>query len=224
MKPTKHKDLEKEYKAVVRERDKVRGLIYDLGYTKLDIPLRHGWYYEMVLDPALEDNPKYKEAYEYVMGQDPYIWGKDKKSALESFAKSNSNVDFKNHFLLVGQKDFNRFPDKMHSLCNIHIYSVEEYGKKKKVQCFKLKIPSNYITFKYKKAFVTHRKNLDPTLESRLTELQNLLISAKLYNHHSIGSGSWQDDNKDFKLDRKRSKIQLGSFLRKQSLKSYNKQ
>ena len=207
----KVKSVEKEFRRLSVELNNVRNEIRNLGYTKLDTPIRHGFYYEMKLDYKLSSDIKYKELYEVLTNKDLYHWGKDKSTSLQMYLDKNNIINISNHFLLLNPKEFKRLSDKSQSLCVIHKWKTSDYsGRQITNEAYRVKIPSNYITFKYSKAYITHRRLINPELESRRDNLDmTLSTNPKFIKLWNIGSSDWDDMKDDFRYDRKITKAKL---------------
>jgi hypothetical protein len=222
----KQSSRKKECLKLIREFYDLKDKEYNLGYTDLKEPIRHGWYYTVQFSEKLQNIKDYKEIYEFLSSESrsPYtdFWGRTKKEARESFEKRSAEYEVPNIGLVIKYKDYVKLSlssQKQFTPFEIieEKFSLRSRGYKKyKKVLFRAKINPKYIKHKYIKCYITKRKNIDPTITSRLEEISSTLNSSKYirYNPWNIGSGKWRfDDGENFRIRRRRLKRELEKGL-----------
>ena len=168
---------QKEVRRIDKEHREIRKKIHGLPLVKLDKPIRHGWYKEIVLTENL-DRYKTQEVVEEIFEiLNTYFWGRTKKECEKHWDKQRSEYFIYREVPTISKKQFNKLSAKAQLLCTPFQYRED---KKLKVR-FYVRIPVNAYRVKFTRAYNTHRKLLDPNLESRLAVLQNYLLSPGIY-------------------------------------------
>jgi hypothetical protein len=156
-----------------------------LGYKKLEKPIRHGWFKEVILTEKLERyscHPEVKSIHEIV---DSQIWGRNKKECDEKWRKRVAGNLIVKDLPTLSEHEFNKLTPIEQRLCVPYVYHLNRSYFTR----FFLLFPRPSFQVKYIRAYVTHLKIIDPTLESELD-----LIDQKL-----LKSGYYQIDNNQTK-------------------------
>jgi hypothetical protein len=198
---------DKEVRQLWKERRTLRKEIYNLPYIKLDKPLRHGWYKEIVLTENL-DRYKNKKAIEEIFKMlDTFYWGRTKKECEENWNNQRSK-----HFIFrdvptISKKQFNRLSEKSKRLCTPFQY--REYRKIK--TRFYIRMPKNAYRIRYTRAYITHFQVHDPNLHSRDAFLEQRLLSPGFYE---LNEYRYRDkwSTKETKKSRVKIKQELGRY------------
>ncbi len=198
---------EKQVRQIWREQRKIRNEIRALPEIKLDKPIRHGWYKEIVLTENL-DRYKTKKAIEEIFHKlDTYCWGRTKKQCDKLWNDQRSRSFIYRDVPTISKKQFNELSEKSQLLCTPFQY--REY--KKWLIRFYIRIPKNAYRIKHSRAYITHIKMIDPDLISRESFLEQSLLKPGMYG---ISNRSF----KDFWSIAKTKKLRISS---KQELRKY---
>jgi len=202
---------QKEVRRIHKEQHEIWDKIGKLPLIELDKPIRHGWYKEIVLTENLE-RYKSKEAVEEIFKVlNTYFWGRTKKECDEKWNCQRSKHFIYRNIPTISKKTFNKLSRKAQILCTPFQYREE---KKLKVR-FYVRIPLNGYRIKYTRAYNTHRKMLDPNLESQSDVLENRLLKQGLYEANQAAN-NWNWRRNCWQIpESKRSRIKSKQELRK---------
>lgn len=212
------KDIrKKEYRKLEKELDDLRHLDRNLGYKPLKNPIRHGWFLEIVFSLKLKEISKYKELWEFLNSRERLntLWGKDKKSANDSFQDRCNYYEGVNSSLVLSRKEFNRLSENSQSLCVPFKVKIWHPYKNRFIShlYFRAKIPPKYIKRKYIKCYITKQKVIDPNLTSRIDEIINIMYS-QYYDLSYFSNNDWRDwDDYNFRKRRGNLKRDLEDLL-----------
>lgn len=171
------KRKEKEVRQLWKERDEIWQKKYDLPYIELDKPLRHGWYKEIVLTENL-DRYKNKVLIEEVFELLTTLhWGRTKEYCDKQWDNQRSKYLIFKDFPTISKKEFNKLSEKAQRLCIPFQYRC---CRKLKTR-FYLRVPKNAYKIKYTRAYITHIKTHDPTLECQMDLIDNKLLKPGFY-------------------------------------------
>lgn len=202
---------QKEVRRIHKEQHEIWDKIGKLPLIELDKPIRHGWYKEIVLTENLE-RYKSKEAVEEIFKVlNTYFWGRTKKECDEKWNCQRSKHFIYRNIPTISKKTFNKLSRKAQILCTPFQCREE---KKLKVR-FYIRIPLNGYRIKYTRAYNTHRKMLDPNLESQSDVLENRLLKPGLYEANQAAN-NWNWRRNCWQIpESKRSRIKSKQELRK---------
>ncbi|BAO75730.1 hypothetical protein [Winogradskyella sp. PG-2] len=178
-----------------------------LGYIELNEPIRHGWYKEIVIT---EKTDRYKnkaailELYDII---ERYYWGRTKEEAEKKWLNQTSLHLIYKEFPTLSKKTFNKLSYKAQRLCTPFLY--RDGFKKLRVR-FYIRIPKGSYRIKYSRAYITHRKRIDPNLISEDDYIDSLLQRKGYYNIKE-GFYPWKNDwnLSNYKQEKLRTKKQL---------------
>ena len=179
MKPKHIKEKrETEVRHIQKRQREIYNEIRNLGYIKLEKPIRHGWFKEIIITQNIE---RYKnkahilELYDII---EKRFWGSTKEKANKKwFCQISKHLIYK-EFPTISKKQFNRLSFKAQAMCTV--FQFRDQQKKLKTR-FYIRIPKNAYRIKYTRAYVTHSKKIDPTLESELDLLEQQLLKNGYY-------------------------------------------
>ncbi len=206
---------EKEFRKILKRQYELYKAIRDLGYIKLEEPIRHGWYRELVITHGIS---KYKHAEEYLEVYNKIqtdFWGKTKEKAQEAWDRKCSLYMLSKDKPTISKKQFNRLSDEAKHICVPFRYKTRSRNWKTR---FYVNFPKGCTKIKFTKAYITHRKRIDPNLQSELNFLQGELLKPKLYELDSKGYWNrWDRMSKSFKRKNEahRVKERLSKFRNK---------
>lgn len=167
----------KEVRRIWKERDKLWREKSELPLIKLEKPIRHGWYKEIVLTENLDrykSKPEVEEIFEVLC---TYYWGRTKEECEKHWDAQRSKHFIHRDVPTISKKQFNQLSSKAQRIC-----TPFQYREKKRLHTrFYIRFPHNAYRIKFTRAYNTHRKMLDPNLESRLTVLDERLLSPGMY-------------------------------------------
>jgi hypothetical protein len=202
---------EKEVRQIWKERYKIWDEIRKLPLIKLEKPIRHGWYKEIVLTENLERYKSKGEVEEIFEMLNTYHWGRTKKECEKRWNCERSRSFIYKDVPTISKKQFNQLSRKAQLLC-----TPFQYRENKKFRTrFYIRIPHNAYRIKFTRAYNTHRKMIDPNLESRLDLLENRLLKPGMYEANEArdpyGKCRWWKEGQT-KTSRVKSKQELGKY------------
>ncbi len=213
MKPAHIKEQRRKTVRNIRKRQRaIYQEIKELGYKKLEEPIRHGWFKEIVLTENIEryKNKIYiQELYDCI---EKSFWGRTKEEADKQWFCQISKFLIYRDFPTISKKQFNRLTYKAQAMCTIYSYRDENKKLRKR---FYVRIPKGTYRIKYTRAYITHSKRIDPDLESEADLLEQQLYKNGYYN-------IWQDSywkNYWRRLSEQKQKMQIRKQLN--ALKQY---
>jgi hypothetical protein len=211
MKNNMKNERQKLVRRIKKEQWKIWDQRRDLPDIELDKPIRHGWYKEIVLTENLERYNS-KEAVEKIFAiLNKYHWGRTKDECDKQWENQRSK-----HFIFrdvptISKRQFSKLSDRAKVLCT----PFQFRENRKWITRFYVRIPVHAYRIKYTRAYITHRKRIDPNLESRLAQLENKLKSPGIYEPVQSWD-HWRRDHweKEFNIKRSRigSKQALGNY------------
>jgi hypothetical protein len=162
MKPVNIK--EQRIKEVYRLQDRqweIWKLQRALGYIELKAPIRHGWYKEISITEKADRYKNKAAILELYNKIERYYWGRTKEEAEKKWLNQTSKYLIYKGFPTLSKKQFNRLSFKAQCMCTAFQYRNE--CKKLKVR-FYIRIPKGAYRIKHARAYITHRKRIDPEL------------------------------------------------------------
>lgn len=175
---------EKEVRSLVKERRKIWGTKKALGYAKLEKPIRHGWYKEIALTENVKRYKNQDAIQEVYAIVNQSFWGKTKLDCDRKWEKQISKYLIYRGVPTISKKQFNRLSPKAQQLCTAFQFKLERKYRTR----FYIRMPKNAYRISYKRAFVTHTKIIDPSLESREDLIEQKFYKAGYYEVYSKGN------------------------------------
>ncbi|NVK65905.1 MAG: hypothetical protein HWE22_15035 [Flavobacteriales bacterium] len=201
----------KEVRRIWKERRKLWKEKCQLPLIKLEKPIRHGWYKEIVLTENLDrykSKPEVEEIFEVLC---TYYWGRTKEECQKHWNAQRSKSFIYKDVPTISKKQFNQLSSKAQRICTPFQYREEKRLRTR----FYIRFPHSAYRIKFTRAYNTHRKMLDPDLESRLDVLDERLLSPGMYEANQALCGcNWHDDwqTPETKRSRIKTKNKLGRF------------
>lgn len=184
--PHKKAKKEKEFRKILKRQADLYQAKYDLGYIKLEQPIRHGWYKELILTEAVEGYKHaeaIKEVYKKIRTS---YWGATKEKAVQAWDEERSRYGLSKDKPTISGKSYRKLSDKAKSLCVVFKYKVDHQRKLK--TRFYVNLPVGCTKIKFSRSYITHRKRIYPNIESEIAQLDN----KQLYDFYElISGGSW---------------------------------
>lgn len=149
-----------------------------LGYTKLDTPIRHGWYKELVITEKITRYKNQNVLLEIIEVLDKHVWGRTKKEVEKNWSKRVSNHLIVKEVPTICRWQFRKLSDKAKKLCVPFKYYIDKH--KTEIR-FYIKLPKGAYRIKYTRAYITHRRNIDPLLEQEDAFLEGKLLQPGYY-------------------------------------------
>ncbi|MDH7913813.1 hypothetical protein [Winogradskyella sp. SYSU M77433] len=214
MKPPHIKEKrQKEVRHLINRTWEIYLLIRELGYIELEKPIRHGWYKEIVITRKVERYKNKAAILEIYDKIEKYYWGRTKKEAEKKWHNQTSRHFIYKGFPTLSKKQFNKLSYKAQSLCTSYQYRNE--CKKLRVR-FYIRIPKGAYKIRYARAYITHRKRIDPNLISELNYIEKQLLRPGYYNINEAFypyKDNWNlRDDKQEKLKTKQLLNQLKNY------------
>lgn len=171
----------KKIRAIYKKIGQIRKLQRALGYYKLEKPIRHGWYKELIITGNVERYKNKKAILEVYNKLEKQYWGRNKEEATKKWlVQVSKNLIYKD-LPTLSHKSFNKLSDKAKKLCVV--YQFKDQSKKTRKR-FYVKIPKGTYRIRFKRAFVTHRERIDPKLEQALDLLEQQLNKKGYYEEN----------------------------------------
>ena len=154
---------------------------FRLGYIKLEKPIKHGWFKHLTLRDDIarrKDASVFREILE-LSGID--IWGLDKKHAdkvWDKQSRKDNGIQFPG-IRKLNQRSYNKLSKKAQKWYEgFDWYWDPQKGNLKRYHC---RVPRYFYKIAYTKAFITKKQVVDPKIEKRMSEIEQILISDEYY-------------------------------------------
>jgi hypothetical protein len=207
--PNNKAKKEKEFHKILKRRRELFDAVYELGFIKLEEPIRHGWFKEIIITKDVEryKNAKaIKEVYEKIKTS---YWGVTKEKAQKAWDKERSLYGLSKDKPTISTKSYRKLSDKAKSLCVVFKCKVEHRPKLK--TRFYVNLPKGCTKIKFTRSYITHRKRIDPNLESEIDYLKNQLLKTGLYELNSKGYWNrWSRISKSFERKNEAHRVKEG--------------
>jgi len=168
----------KEVRNIYRRRDAIYAAMWNLGYEKLEHPIRHGWYKEMIITRKVLRYKNSEAIFEICDKLEKHIWGKTKEKAAWKWDHQTSRHLIMNDIPTLSRKQYNKLSEAAKSIC----ISFRFYDERKKIKVrYYVKIPKSAYRIKFTRAYITHRCRIDPELERELSFLNGQLMRNGYY-------------------------------------------
>ncbi len=160
-----------------------------LGYIKLEKPIRHGWFKEIVITKNVERYKNQKYILEIHDRLRKSFWGRTKEEAERKWFNETSKYLIHKEIPTISKKQFNKLSDGAKRLC----VPFQYYTEKKKLRLrFYVNLPKGTYTIKFTKAYVTHSKRIDSKLENEDALIEQKLLKNGFYELSQKGYG-WRN-------------------------------
>ncbi len=211
MKPASIKEhRKKEVRSLLKESWSLYRKLKDLGYKKLEKPIRHGWYIELRLMPQLERYKCQPEIEEIVQKLNRSYWGKTKEQAQKRWDTAESEHLIYRGIPTLSHKSYSKLSEKAKRYCTAFFFKANKKTRRR----YYVRIPKHAHKIKFKRAYTTHSKIIDPSIIERLDLIDQQLIKKGWYGISyttRYGSSSrWEID--DTIKDRRKTRMSLGKF------------
>lgn len=181
----------KEVRRIWKEQRKLGEIQRNLPLIKLEKSIRHGWYKEIVLTENLDrykSRPEVEEIFEVLC---TYYWGRTKEECEKHWDAQRSKHFIHRDVPTISKKQFNQLSSKAQRICTPFQYREEKRLRTR----FYIRFPHNAYRIKFTRAYNTHRKMLDPNLESRLAVLDERLLSPGMYEMNAaLCEWNWRNN------------------------------
>jgi hypothetical protein len=168
----------KEVRRIYKRQREIWAKKRALGYTKLDIPIRHGWYKELVITKRIARYKNQDAMLEIIAILEKHAWGRTKEEAERKWSEKVSQHLIVKEIPTISKRQFNRLSDKAQRLCVPFRYYIRKHKTKTR---FYVKLPKGTYRIKFTRAYITHRRNIDPLLEQEDAFLDGLLMRKGYY-------------------------------------------
>ena len=149
-----------------------------LGYKKLEPPIRHGWFKEIVIVRKIERYRNKEAIIELYEKLHNSFWGRTKEDADKVWLRSTSEYLIHKGLPTISRRQYNKLSFKAQCLCTPFKYLT--YRKKWKLR-FYVRIPKGAYRIKYTRAYITHSKQIDPVIKSASALLEQQLLKPGVY-------------------------------------------
>ncbi|MEM6684311.1 MAG: hypothetical protein AAF617_00835 [Bacteroidota bacterium] len=183
MKPAHIKEQrQKQLRKVDKRLQKIWELQRELGYRKLKNPIRHGWFKEVVLTHKVERYRNYEHIIAAFKLGKVQVWGADKGKAEANWYTRVERHEIYGSFRLISRKAYNKLPVGVQKLFTKYIY-INYWGKTR--YKYYVHIPKECYRVKFSRAYVTHSRIIDPSLESEYALIEAFRQKKEYYNLHA---------------------------------------
>ena len=190
MKPKHLKEQkEKEVRGIQKRQWEIMAEIRSLGNIKLEKPVRHGWFKEVVITYNINRYRNKQHILELFEIIEKRFWGRTKTEADKQWFHQVSKYQIYRNFPTISKKQFNKLTSKAQKMCTVYQYRDCQKKLRKR---FYIRIPKNAYRVKYSRAYITHSKRIDPLLESEYALLDQQLLKKGYYEAGQKGN-SWKD-------------------------------
>jgi hypothetical protein len=162
----------------------------ELGYIKLKEPIRHGWYKEIIITERIERYKNKAAILEIYNKIQKYYWGRTKEEAEKKWQNQTSKHLIYKEFPTISKKQFNKLSFKAQCMCTAFQFRNE--NKKLRVR-FYIRIPKGAYRIKHARAYITHRKRIDPELIREDDFIKSQFNKKGYYNIYEA-MNAWKDD------------------------------
>lgn len=204
----------KEVRRLLKRQWEISKQINNLGLIKLEKPIRHGWYKEIIITYRI-DIYKHKEAIIEVYNKfKKAIWAKTKEEVEFKWQEQTSEHLIYKDIPTLSKKQYNKLSDAAKSLCTPFRYYAYKHRIKTR---YYINIPKRTYRIKFTRAYITHRKRIDPELLKERSFIEEQLYKKGYYNI-TEGFYSWSDSYWKARIDRQ-EKLKTNKNLKE--LKKY---
>lgn len=217
MKPDHIKDKrKKEVRKLFKRYREISRLNRELGYIKLDKPIRHGWFKEIVITPKVERYRNKEAIFELYYKVEKAYWGRTKQEAQRRWDDQTSDYLIHRNLPTISKRQFNKLSPKAQALCTPFRFRT----KRNKLRTrFYIRFPKGTYRIKFTRAYITHSKRIDPALESEWQLINQQLLKPGYYEAQQALDWYKWDSKFWIYLERKKEKRKTYDQLR--SLKHY---
>lgn len=181
-----------------------------LGYTKLDTPIRHGWYKELVITKRIARYKNQDAMLEIIAILNKHVWGKTKEEANKEWSKRITDHLIVKEIPTISKKQFKKLSNKAKCLCVPFRYYIRKHTLRTR---FYVRLPKGTYRIKYTRAYITHRRIIDPLLEQEHAFLDGLLMRKGYYETvEKLDPWNRYSAHLDTKLKRRKVKRDLGNL------------
>ncbi|MBU2926619.1 hypothetical protein [Winogradskyella psychrotolerans] len=222
MKPKHIKEQRlKEIRRLQKRQREIWKLQRELGDIEIEKPIRHGWYKEIVITHRIERFKNKTAILELYNKIERYYWGRTKEEAENKWVNQTSKYLIYKGLPTISKKQFNKLSFNAQCMCTAFQFRNE--SKKLKVR-FYIRIPKGAYRIKNSRAYITHRKRIDPALISEEDLIRSQFIKKGYHNIYE-GMDPWKDDWNltTYKQDKLKTKRHLKA-LKKYALKDVIKE
>ncbi len=179
MKPVNIKEQrKKEVRRLLKRQREIWKLQRDLGFIKLEKPIRHGWFKEIVITHRIEIFKNKDLIFEVYNKFENAIWARTKEKAAYKWQHQTSQHLIYKDIPTLSKKQYNKLSEGAKRLC----IPFQFYSEKHKIRTrFYINIPKGAYKIKFTRAYITHRKRIDPLLESESDLIAQQLEKPQYY-------------------------------------------
>jgi len=182
----------KEVKSIEKEINNLFNAQQNLGSYLLDKPVHKGCFKHLILR---DDISRRKDAFIFqniidVAGVE--VWGSNEKDADKSWMyqmKQNNNV-YEPGLIKINDKEYEKLLPKAKQYFEGFEAAWSHWRGSEMI--YYSRVPRYYFTTGYTKAFITHRKIIDPELQEKMDELEALIMRSGYYQY-SWNVGYYKD-------------------------------
>jgi len=194
MKPVHIKTArQKEVRRMLRRQREISKQLRNLGLIKLDKPIRHGWFKEIIITHRIEIFRNKELILEVYDMFEKAIWARTKDKAEFKWQHHTSQHLIYKDIPTLSKKQYNKLSDGAKRLC----IPFQFYTYKHKIKTrFYINIPKGAYKIKFTRAYITHRKRIDPKLLKEDSFIDEQLYKKGYYNiteaYYSYSDPYWK--------------------------------
>lgn len=210
MKPISIKEIrEKKVRRLHKEWREISRKKHELGYKKIEKPIRNGWFKELVLLEKLERYKCQPEIEEIAKKLKISVWGRTKEQAQKKWDGEQSKSLIYRDIPTLSPKSYGKLSEKAKKHCTVFEFRCNKKTRKR----YYVRIPKHTYKIKFIRAYTTHSKVIDPELESRDDLIQQQLQKNGWYeiaNRDNSYKDNWGIN--PTKIDRIKTKRKLNKY------------
>ncbi|MEL6810455.1 MAG: hypothetical protein AAFP76_03855 [Bacteroidota bacterium] len=218
MKPAHIKERRlKEVRLILKRKREIWAEQRALGYKKLEKPIRHGWFKELVITHQIERYKHKDHILEVYEKLEKRFWGRTKEEAAHKWHHCTSRYLLHKDIPTISRRQFNKLSSGAQQLC----IPFQYYTKRKKMKIrFYINIPKGAYKIKFSRAYVTHTRRIDPALESENALLNQYKYKRGYYEIYKKGDKYYWDWKFWEAMEKERRERNIKRTLR--GLKNYS--
>jgi len=168
-----------EIRRIEKRQDQLYTQLWNLGYEKLAEPIKHGWYRELIITENVWSYKNAEAILEIYKKIVRHYWGSTKEKAQKKWDENCSLFMISRDKPTISKKQYRKLSDAAKHYCVVFRYKTPRGARKIR---FYINFPKGCYRFQFSRAYITHRKRIDPKLISEIDFLETLLRRKGYYD------------------------------------------
>jgi len=197
---------EKLVRKLLKERRRLWIEKRNIPLIKLEKPVRHGWYKEIVLTKQLDKYKIKPECLEIFELLEKHVWARTKKQCDNKWSQQSPSHYVYKDIPTLCENQYSKLSEKAKKLCTPFYFKWNKCNWLR----YYVRLPKNAFRVKFTRAYNTHVQMLDPEIESRLDYIENQFLKPGVFEINSWNC--WKRD--DWSVHRnKKSRLKIRKQL-----------